>query len=156
MTAIAHDPHKRMGQVLAAARETFATPTKFKPRQELPMASDQTILRTADQILAMFDNGEFLQQFLTNHQELIVALHNHQMNHGGKAKGVVTIKLNYSLDKQLTLNAEADAKFDKPKAPKAAAILWTTADGDLTPQNPRQPSLPGIRDVTAPAHSIRT
>ena len=44
-------------------------------------------LRTADQILAMFDNGDFLLQFLTDHQALILALHNHQMTHGGKAKG---------------------------------------------------------------------
>ena len=120
------------------------------------MASDTVTLRTADQILAMFDNGEFLAEFLIKHQELVVAMHTHQMNHGGKAKGRATITLNYTMGKQLTLTAEAEAKFEKPKAPKAAATLWTTADGDLTPQNPAQPSLPGIRDVTPTAQPMRT
>lgn len=113
-------------------------------------------LRTADQILAMFDNGDFLLQFLTDHQALILALHNHQMTHGGKAKGKFSITVNYTLDKQLTLMAEADAKFDKPKAPKAAATLWTTADGEVTAQNPRQPNLPGIRDVAPPRNEFRS
>lgn len=120
------------------------------------MANDQAILRTADQILAMFDNGEFLADFLLKHQDLIIALHSHQMNQGGKAKGKVTITLDYTLGKQLALTAEATAKFDKPKAPKAAATLWTTADGDLTPQNPQQPSLFGARDATPAVQAIRT
>lgn len=120
------------------------------------MANDQVTLRTADQILAMFDNGEFLADFLIKHQELIIALHNYQMNHGGKAKGKSTIIMTYELGKQLVLSATAEAKFEKPKAPKAAATLWTTVDGDLTPQNPAQPSLPGIRDVTPTAQAMRT
>ena len=120
------------------------------------MPNDQPFeLRTADQILAMLDNGEFLQNFLTEHAALIIAMHSHQMQHGGKVKGKVTLSLAYTLDKQLTMNIEGDVKFDKPKAPKASATLWTTADGALTPQNPRQPSLPGIRDVSAPQHALR-
>lgn len=120
------------------------------------MPTDQPFeLRTADQILAMLDNGEFLQNFLADHAALIVAMHTHQMNHGGKVKGKVTLTLHYVLDKQLTMSIEGDAKFDKPKAPKASATLWTTADGALTPQNPRQPMLPGIRDATPAAQVVR-
>ncbi len=120
------------------------------------MAEPLPLLRTADQILAQFDNGQFLHDFLLEHQELVVAMHTHQMAHGGKAKGKVVITLDYTLGKQLTITAEAEAKFTKPKTPKAAATLWTTADGDLTPQNPQQPSLPGIRDVSPAAHPMRT
>jgi len=120
------------------------------------MPNDQPFeLRTADQILAMLDNGEFLQKFLDDHAALIIAMHEHQMNNGGKVKGKVTLTLAYTLDKQLSMSIEGEAKFDKPKAPKASATLWTTADGTLTPQNPRQPSLPGIRDITAPQHALR-
>ena len=42
----------------------------------------------------------------------------------------------------------AEHKFTAPKRPKASATVWTTADGMLTPQNPKQGSLFGIRDVT--------
>lgn len=121
------------------------------------MANDEIFeLRTADQILAMLDNGDFLSRFLTEHAELIVSMHNHQMNHGGKVKGAVSIKWSFTLDKQLSMHMEGDFKIDKPKEPKASATLWTTAEGNLTPQNPRQPSLPGIRDVTPKSHAIRT
>lgn len=120
------------------------------------MPNDQPFeLRTADQILAMLDNGEFLQTFLEKHADLIIAMHEHQMNHGGKAKGKVTLTLSYVLDKQLSMSIEGEAKFEKPKAPKASATLWTTADGTLTPQNPRQPSLPGIRDATPGPQVLR-
>lgn len=120
------------------------------------MPNDQPFeLRTADQILAMLDNGDFLHGFLEDHAALIIAMHNHQMQHGGKVKGKVTLTLTYTLDKQLTMSIEGDAKFDKPKAPKASATVWTTADGTLTPQNPRQPSLPGIRDVTPAPREMR-
>lgn len=105
-------------------------------------------LRTTDQIFAMMDNGEFLAQLLVDHAALITTMTTHQMNHGGKVKGGMTIKLSYTLDKQLTLTIDAEAKFDKPKQPKASATVWTTADGMLTPQNPRQASLFGVRDVT--------
>lgn len=113
-------------------------------------------LRTADQILAMLDNGDFLLAFLADHQDLILSLHNHQMTQGGKASGSFTLKVSYTLDKQLAMHLTGDAKFDKPKKPKAAATLWTTADGMLTPQNPRQPSLPGIRDVTSTSQAMRS
>lgn len=120
------------------------------------MADPTPILRTADQILAQFDNGQFLHDFLLEHQELVIAMHTHQMAHGGKAKGKVVITLDYILGKQLTITAEADAKFTKPKTPKAAATLWTTAEGELTPQNPQQTTMQFIRDAAPAAQPVRT
>ncbi|OGR09707.1 MAG: hypothetical protein A2341_14960 [Deltaproteobacteria bacterium RIFOXYB12_FULL_58_9] len=121
------------------------------------MASDQPQfeLRTADQILAMPDSGEFLAQFMDDHKKLILDMHQAQMDQGGKVKGGFTITVDYTLDRQLSLIVTAEAKIKAPKKPKASAALWTTADGMLTPQNPRQPSLPGIRDVTPTAQPIR-
>lgn len=110
--------------------------------------ADQPELRTVDQLLAVLDNGEFLQNFLTEHAALIVAMTNHQLAHGGKVKGKVVLTLDYALTKQLSMTVEGTLKVDKPKAPKASANVWTTADGALTPQNPQQPSLFGVRDVT--------
>ena len=120
------------------------------------MPSDQPFeLRTADQILAMPDSGEFLSQFMADHQTLILAMHQAQMDQGGKVKGGFTITVDYTLDRQLAMMVTAEAKIKSPKKPKASAALWTTADGLLTPQNPRQPSLPGIRDVTPAAQPLR-
>ena len=120
------------------------------------MASDPPFeLRTADQILAMPDSGEFLAQFMDDHKQLILDMHQAQMDQGGKVKGGFTITVDYTLDRQLSMIVAAEAKIKAPKKPKASAALWTTADGMLTPQNPRQPSLPGIRDVTPAAQPIR-
>lgn len=120
------------------------------------MADAPFELRTADQILAMPDAGEFLAQFMEDHQKLILDMHQAQMDQGGKVKGGFTITVDYALDRQLSMQVTAEAKIKAPKKPKASAALWTTADGMLTPQNPRQPSLPGIRDVTPNAQPVRT
>jgi hypothetical protein len=113
-------------------------------------------LNTVDQILARPDNGDFLEDFLTQHSDMLIKMQEFQMNNGGKVKGKFTITVDYTLDKQLTMQVQAEAKFTLPKKPKATAALWTTADGKLTPQNPRQPSLPGIRDVTPTTQPVRS
>lgn len=129
--------------------------TPAKPKERQPMA-DQIELRTADQILAMPDNGDFLAQFMADHQELIISMHQAQMDHGGNAKGSFTIKVDYVLDRTLSLKVQAEAAIKKPKKPRASATLWTTADGMLTPQNPKQMSMFDVRDVTPTRHEIRT
>lgn len=125
-----------------------------KPKGK-PMA-EPFELRTADQILAMPDSGDFLAQFMADHQKLILEMHQAQMDQGGKVKGGFTITVDYTLDRQLSLAVTAEAKIKLPKKPKASASLWITAEGMLTPQNPRQPSLPGIRDVTPGPQTMRT
>lgn len=112
-------------------------------------------LRSLDQILSMPANGDFLMQFLADHAELITALQNHQMSHGGTAKGGFTIKVDYKLDRTLTMRMEATATFAAPKEPAASAAVWTTADGLLTPQNPKQMTF-DLREASAPAQAIRT
>ena len=103
----------------------------------------------------MPDSGEFLAQFMDDHKQLILDMHQAQMDNGGKVKGRFVITVDYALDRQLSMTVTAEAKIKAPKKPKATAALWTTSDGMLTPQNPRQPSLPGIRDVTPNAHPVR-
>ncbi len=126
------------------------------PERRPTLADDKPFeLRTADQILAMPDNGDFLGQFMDDHRQLILDMHQAQMEQGGKVKGGFTITVEYTLDRQLSMTVTAEAKIKAPKKPKASAALWTTADGMLTPQNPRQPSLPGIRDVSPPTQPIR-
>lgn len=127
-----------------------------QPERRPPLADDKPFeLRTADQILAMPDNGDFLAAFMDSHRALILAMHQAQMDQGGKVKGGFVISVDYTLDRQLSLTVTAEAKIKEPKKPKASAALWTTADGMLTPQNPRQPSLPGIRDVSPAQQIIR-
>ena len=76
------------------------------------MAADPPFeLRTADQILAMPDSGEFLAQFMDDHKQLILDMHQAQMDQGGKVKGGFTITVDYTLDRQLSLIVTAEAKI---------------------------------------------
>lgn len=111
-------------------------------------------LTTLGQIMALPENGDFLQRFMGDHADLIQAMHTHQMNNGGKVKASFTIKVDYVLDKGLTLSMQAEATIKKPKPPAATAVAWTTPDGMLTPQNPKQMAFE-LRDVTAPQPAIR-
>ena len=126
------------------------------PQRKPHMAAETSELRTLEQIFAQFDNGAFLHELLEGMQKLILDMHQAQMDQGGKVKGSVAVKVDLTLDRQLTLQMTADHKFTHPKKPKASATVWTTADGMLTPQNPKQPSLFGIRDVTPGTAAVRT
>jgi hypothetical protein len=103
-------------------------------------------LRTLDQIMALPDNGDFLSGFLEEHRNLILALHQHQMEYGGKPKGSFTLKVNYELDRKLTLNMTAKAEVTPPTEPAASAVAWTSADGFVTPENPAQMKM-DLRDA---------
>ena len=119
------------------------------------MADETFELRTLEQIFAQMDNGSFLHELLEEIQKLILALHQAQMDQGGKVKGSFAVKVDLTLDRQLALQMAAEHKFAHPKKPKASATVWTTADGMLTPQNPKHPSLFGIRDVTPGTAAVR-
>ena len=106
-------------------------------------------LRTLDQIMALPDNGDFLSGFLEEHRDLILALHQHQMEFGGKPKGSFTITVSYELDRKLNLNMTAKADVKPPKESAASAVAWTSADGFVTPENPQQMKM-NLRDAASP------
>lgn len=95
-------------------------------------------LHTIDQILALADGGDFLSQLKGDHRNMILAMHQHQMQFGGNAKASVSIKITYTLDHKLNMKMTAVADVKPPKEPIASAIAWTSADGYLTPENPQQ------------------
>lgn len=138
------------------AKLTPARTNTSGPTERRFMSNNPIELNTVDQILSMPDNGDFLEDFLTQHADMLKKMQQFQLDNGGKVKGKFTITVDYTLDKQLTMQVLAEAKFTPPKKPKATAALWTTADGKLTPQNPRQPSLFGLRDVTPETTQPRT
>lgn len=95
-------------------------------------------LHSLDQILALADGGDFLSGLMDEHRELMLKMHNHQMEFGGEAKGTVSIKISYALDRKLNMKMKVVSDVKAPKEPTASAIAWTSADGYLTPENPQQ------------------
>lgn len=102
--------------------------------------------------------GEFVR-FLEDGQldaELTNALKdlNTEMSHvaiesGGKAKGKLTLTLDFSLEgKVFTIASKHKVDVPEPKRPKS--VMWSTLDGRFTPSNPQQGVLFGVREVGAP------
>lgn len=79
--------------------------------------------------------------------ELISKLDQHVHDYGGSAKGALTIKLDFRVDRD-GVETRAKVTANTPEAPATRSNSFIGADGDLTGSNPLQPDLP-LRDVMA-------
>ena len=111
-----------------------------------PPARNRDELRGLDQILSMLDNGDYHPALLADIEKLIIEMRDFSQAYNTKSKATLTLKLSLTNDRfgQTEMVASHDIKV--PKAPAAKAILWTTADGQLTPSNPNQTRME-IRDI---------
>lgn len=113
-------------------------------------------MRSIEQILSLFDGGEFLAELLEGHRELQHDLLEHRAMHGAKdCKGSMTIKVEYALGKSGDVAMGAKVEFKAPKKPAANAAAYINDDGELTLYSPlltrmQQP----VRDV--PNHDPET
>lgn len=103
-------------------------------------------VRGIDQILALADNGQYLPVLLEENQLLIAEIVNHSQAYGVKAKGKITIEIEYSTDRFGQIDMATQHKIAAPKAPKSKAVAWATEGGGLTVANPNQRAME-IRDV---------
>ena len=67
-----------------------------------------------------------------------------------KGKGVMTIKLAFTVDDRGVVQVVPDLSIKEPKPIRGEGIFWITKDGNLSPENERQPKLPGLREVPQP------
>lgn len=70
-------------------------------------------------------------------------------------KGTLVLKLKFDADPKGVVDIEHSVEVKVPKPRRAAATMWLTKGGNLSPENQRQQVLPGIREVTAPAAAPR-
>jgi hypothetical protein len=107
-------------------------------------------MRTLEQILSLFDGGDFLRETMDEHQELQIALLEHKDAHGTKGcQGSLTIQISYALGKSGDVSMGATRTIKKPKKPASSAAAFINDDGELTLYSPflRQMQRP-VRDVT--------
>ena len=125
--------------------------TKKKPPEaQVPEQHDPYKLRSLEQILNLFDGGEFLTEVLDRHEKLQIELLEHAAEHGSKGcDGTMTIKISYALGKSGDVAMAAKAEFKGPKKPASTASAYINDKGELTLYSPflarmHQP----VRDVT--------
>ena len=108
------------------------------------MPSDN--IRGLDQMFAMLDDGNYLPEILDRRDTLLRELKDFSAAFGTKAKGRLTLKIDFTTDKYGQVEMTATDEIKVPKQPPSKANLWITDDGKMSPSNPNQRRM-GIRDI---------
>ena len=114
---------------------------KPNPKPQAPPATrdpaDPYKMRTLEQILSLFDGGDFLAEVLAGHRQLQLDLLEHKDEHGTKGcNGTMTLQVNYALGKSGDVAMGAAVTFKAPKKPPSSAAAFINDDGDLTLYSP--------------------
>ena len=113
--------------------------TKKTPLTEVakPDPHDPYKMRTLEQILALFDGGEFLAEVLAGHKTLQLDLLEHRDLHGTKGcQGTMTLQVSYALGKSGDVAMGATIKFKPPQKPPSSAAAFINDNGELTLYSP--------------------
>lgn len=107
-------------------------------------------MRSLEQILRLFDGGDFLQQIMKDHRQLQHDLLDHKAEHGTKGcQGSMTITVSYALGKSGDVDMGATATFKGPKKPASSAAAFLNEQGELTLYSPMMKQMhEPVRDVT--------
>lgn len=115
-----------------------------------PDPHDPYKMKTIQEILTLFDGGDFLAEVMTGHQQLMQDLRNHIEEHGPKGcTGSMTLQLGYAVGNAGDVGMSATVKFQPPKKPASSAAAFINDAGELTLYSPmmRRMAEP-VRDVT--------
>lgn len=108
-------------------------PTDIAPREP----HDPYKMRSLEQILALFDGGEFLKEVMEGHRQLQIDLLTHKEEHGTKGcQGSMTIQISYALGKSGDVAMGATSTFKPPKKPPSSAAAFINDKGELTLYSP--------------------
>lgn len=113
-------------------------------------AHDPFKMRTIEQILALFDGGDFLAEVLEGHKTLQLDLLEHKAEHGTKGcNGSMTLQISYALGKSGDVAMGANVSFKAPKKPASSAAAFINDDGELTLYSPFMAKMhQPVRDVS--------
>ena len=93
--------------------------------------------RSFSAFLGMLEDGTLNDELSKELRDLNAEMNNHALNYGSKAKGKVTLNIEFVLEKGV-FQIQSKYKVDKPKAPRLMSIAWSTPGNNFTPHNPKQ------------------
>lgn len=131
-------------------------PNPKPPARKATPPDDAFKLRTLEQILALFDGGDFLREVMTGHRQLQLDLMDHKAEHGTKGcHGTMTIQVSYALGKAGDVAMGAKVDFKPPKKPPSSAAAFINDSGELQLYSPMMARMhQPVRDV--PDHDPET
>lgn len=92
-------------------------------------------------------DGEAHSEASESLQKLLTKLREHADLNSASASGKMTIELAVRVDARGVATVGYQVTTVEPKIKRAAARMWLTKGGNLTPENPKQMSL-GLRTVS--------
>lgn len=110
--------------------------------------------RSFTRALEMLSEGRTVVKLSEELQSMVAALRDEAMARRTQATGELTLKLKVTVEEDGTATVVPESKLTLPKPRTEKTILWLTKGANLTPQNPRQQSLP-LREVSEPATKVR-
>lgn len=109
---------------------------------------------TLGEFVRSLEDGQFDADCYEAIKTLSAAMNEHAWANGGKAKGKVTIVLDFAQEGGLN-EIKAVFKVVKPDNRRPKSIMWNTEDHRFTRTRPGQQQLFGIRDVSAIPGDVR-
>jgi len=127
---------------IASAPVTLDQPTKAADGGHVPGACN-----TLGDFVRSLEDGQFDVDAYAAIKRLSAALTATAMSNGGKAKGKVTISLDFEQEGSVT-QIKAAFKVALPEARRPKSVMWKTDDNRLSRSRPGHGELFGIRDVS--------
>jgi hypothetical protein len=91
--------------------------------------------------------GDLLADLSNNQHELMSSMQTMANYTEMKIKGELTLKLKQTTDHRGNVSFDWDVSIKKPKRKRITAQAWTDKSGNVVFQSPKQPDLPGLREV---------
>lgn len=129
----------------AARRE--AEETMAKTKEEGP--------RSFATFLAMLAEGRASAQMSEELHALVKSLRDESIAQDTNVKGELTLKLKFVASPRGVVGVGFDVKTKTPPKRTATGHMFITEGGNLSPQDERQPQLPGLREVPRANDELR-
>jgi hypothetical protein len=112
------------------------------PKSEGPRAFARWLQLVAD--------GKAHVELSTTLFDLMKKLRSFAINTQNIAKGEVLVRFKFKVEPTGIVGIGYEIKTKEPEPARPGAVMWLTKGGNLTPENPKQQDLPGIREVPQP------
>lgn len=120
--------------------------TEGTVNQQIDEENEEGPRSFAHQIGTMCE-GEVNLACSTELHDLLLHLRHEAQARCKKVKGTFKLELTIEVTDDDIVGIAHSIKVKAPEPRRRAAIMWLSPGGNLTPENPRQQTLPGLREV---------
>lgn len=121
-----------------------------------PPSNDTEGPRAAARFIEAIADGQCHEDLSDKINELGRALALETKTRNAASSGELALKLRFKLEPNGVTTVGYEITTKMPKAHNGTSIFWVTKGGNFVTENPRQPQLPGIREVPRQPGEVRS